>query len=234
MALKGFQFSIPRYARGGGFTIRGGYDASLALTKACADEIVYNDFSATENERAFILTGPNQGGKTTYSRMFGQILYFASLGLPVPCASAELTWMNGLSTHFNIEENPGAGYGRLKEELTRLKSILEAAPDGSAVILNELFSSATTYDALEMGKLILRTFTQKNCVCLYITHLFELASDGNAVSLIAEMSDGAAPVCTYKVKKSPSVKNAFAYRLLAERRLRSTDIKERINAAVIT
>ena len=122
--------------------------------------------------------------------------------------------------------------GRLKEELTRLKRIVASAPDGSVVILNELFTSATTYDALEMAVRVMRMFERKNCVCLYITHLYELAEAGGAVSLIAETADGEPPACTYRIRRSSARKGALAEKLLAARRLRQEDIKERIDAAV--
>jgi len=229
---KGFAFSIPEFSADGGLHITGGFDASLALLRGSADEIVENDFHIGGGERSFLLTGPNQGGKTTFARMFGQCVFFACLGLPVPCREAKILWPGAIKTHFNIEESPGEDTGRLKEELTRLKRIVASAPENSVIILNELFSSATTYDALEMAVRVIRMLEGKDCVCLYITHLYELADAGGAVSLIAEMADGDPPACTYRIRRSGAQKSALAGKLLAARRLRAEDIKERIDAAV--
>jgi len=218
---KGFPFSFPAFSRQS-LRIAGGYDVSLAMVKGNAAQIVKNDFEIREGERSFLLIGPNQGGKTTFARMFGQILYLSSLGLPVPCDEAVILWTNGLQTHFIREENPGGDTGRLKEELLRLKRILSGTADKSVVILNELFSSTTTYDALEMGKHVLKLFEKKGCICLYITHLFELANDGRSVSLIAEVSADCAPA--FRIARSPVAGSAFANRLLAKHHLRASDI----------
>ena len=206
-------------------SIAGGFDISLAFIKSNAEHVVKNDFIINEQERSFLLTGPNQSGKTTFSRMFGQILFFGALGLPVPCAEAELFWTEGLSTHFIKEEEPGGDSGRLREELLRLKKIIEETPAGSAVILNELFSSATSYDALEMGRHILRIFEEKGCLCLYITHLFELAASGGPVSLISETEGQSVP--TFKISRGTPAGNAYVGGLLAKHGLLSDGIRER-------
>ena len=226
---KGFVFALPRFSDDRAFAVTEGFDMALAIARGDADRIVLNDFVLNEGESNFLLTGPNQGGKTTFSRMLGQILFFSSLGLPAPCKDARLFWTNGVKTHFNAEENPADGSGRLKEELMRLKKILVSAPEGSVVILNELFSSATTYDALEMGRHIMRLFEKKRCVCLYVTHLFELSANSGAINLIAEITGEPEPVCTYKIIRAETVRNAHANRLLAGRRLLAADIKERTN-----
>ncbi len=227
---KGFPFAFPQLHQADTL-ILSGYDASLALVRGSCEDMVFNDFFAAAHERAFLLTGPNQGGKTTFSRMLGQIHFFAALGLPVPCRSARVEAFSGLATHFAAEEDPAGNSGRLQEELLRLARILCGVPRGSVVILNELFSSTTTLDACEMGQRVMRMFREKECLCLYVTHISELARLKGAVALVAESIDGDPPALTYKIVRGLPGGPVYARQMLNKYRLRGADIEERIHAS---
>lgn len=152
-----------------------------------------------------MVTGANQGGKTTFGRSVGQLVYLTNMGLPVPAASARLPYFSGLVTHFSVEESMESGRGKLQEELTRLAPIMHEESRNLFVIINELFTSAATYDAFKMGRQVIRHFLEHDCYGIYVTHIEELAKENEQiVSLVASLQEGSKSLRTYKIVRQPA------------------------------
>ncbi|MCB8962900.1 MAG: hypothetical protein H6651_21490 [Ardenticatenales bacterium] len=138
--------------------------------------IVKNDIQFGEDGRIAILTGPNQGGKTTYMQSIGLVQVLAQLGLPVPAAAASVSPADGIYTHYPVEEQLALGTGRFGDEAQRLRAIFEMATSESLVLLNESLATTGIQEGLRVARDIMGAFRQIGLRAVFTTHLYELAA----------------------------------------------------------
>jgi DNA mismatch repair protein MutS len=188
------------------------FDLALARKLVAARKpVVTNSFALDDPERIFVITGPNQGGKTTFARTFGQLHHLASVGAPVPGSAARLFLPDGIFTHFEKEENLAAMTGKLEDDLIRIGQILRAATPASIVILNETFASTTVDDARFLGTKLLTKLVQLGALGVYVTFVDELASLGEQiVSMMSTIVPGNPAERTYQVVRKPADGLAYA------------------------
>lgn len=221
MKGRGYSFCMPEETDK--LEVKQGYDLALALRSE--KEVIANDCNLQKDERFFVITGANGGGKTTYARMIGQILYFAKMGLLVPCEKAGVPNYTTILSHFSNDESEMSGKGKLVEELTRLKPMMQEKWSGSFVILNELFTTAATWDAGIMGQKVLDYFMSHDCYGIYVTHIQSLAKERDGlVSLVAELADDH-HTRSFKITRKPASEAEYEDSLITKYNMTENQMK---------
>lgn len=228
MELQGFSFVAPTVDENKDMSANGLYDLALACSSIKSQkEVVSNDMLYDKGESFFVVTGPNQGGKTTFARSLGQLVYFCKMGLDVPATAANVHYFSNILTHFSVEESVETGRGKLMDELVRLKPMMDAECQNAFVVINELFTTAANYDACIMGKKVLEHFISQKCRGIYVTHLKELTETHESVVSMRAMLDEQNIQC-FKICRKPGEDSACAINQVSKHRLTYEQLKERL------
>ncbi len=227
----GLAFCYPRVSRESKeIRVTDTYD--LALAKMLVGKqlpVVTNDFFLKGRERIIIVSGPNQGGKTTFARTFGLLHHLASIGCPVPGTDAQFFLFDKMFTHFGKEEDVHNLRGKLHDDLFRLHKTLEEATSNSIIILNEAFNSTSLKDAIFLSTRILTRIIELNALCVCVTFIDELAAlSKTSVSMGSTVKPDDVAERTFKVVRRPPDGLAYAISVAEKYGLTYGQLRERL------
>lgn len=177
---------------------------------------VTNQWHLDGNESITVVTGPNNGGKTTYARSVGQLYIVAALGLPVGASDAQITLAPSVTTIFSEREAADRATGRLEDEVLRIQSFFKTAEPESFLIANEIFSSTSVSDAIALGRLLIERCQDRQLRAIIVTFVDELAKPTPGVVSLVGSSDRVTHQRSYKFERRPPQGRAQALELALE------------------
>ena len=148
------------------------YDVCLSLH--LDGRAVGNDLAA-DGRALVMITGANQGGKSTFLRSVGLAQVMMESGMFVAAESFRAAVSAGVFTHHRREEDAGMESGKLDEELRRMSAIADAITPNCLLLCNESFAATNEREGSEIARQVVRALVERGVRVFFVTHLHDLA-----------------------------------------------------------
>lgn len=174
---------------------------------------ITNNCKLDKTNKAYIITGPNMGGKSTYMRQVALITLMAHIGSFVPAESATLGPIDQIFTRIGASDDLSTGRSTFMVEMSEASNILHHATDQSLVLIDEIGRGTSTCDGMALAWGIAKHLLEINqSFTLYATHYFELAkipeSIGTARNMhFAAIEQGDKLIFMHKIKTGSANKS---------------------------
>jgi hypothetical protein len=176
-------------------------DALTATDLTCLSTAVRSGAAPSPNDLAgpridlAIISGANQGGKTTFLRSVGCAQLLLQAGMFVPASSYRAGIAPAIHTHFRRSEDDDLASGKLEEELVRMSRIVDRCRPGDLLLMNEAFASTDEVEGTYIAVDILDALLHYGVRILAVTRFHSLArhyrSRAGTTFLVAErLEDG--------------------------------------------
>jgi DNA mismatch repair ATPase MutS len=215
-------------------SFKGVYDVCLALR--LEQRTVGNDVNADSKELV-IITGANQGGKSTFLRSVGLSQLMMQCGMFVPAKFFRSNVCYGLFTHYKREEDATMKSGKFDEELSRMSGIVDNVTSNSILLFNESFAATNEREGAEIARQIISALLEKRIKVFFVTHSYECAHRfydkemENAIFLRAERQpDG---VRTFKLLEGEPLQTSYGQDLYNKIFTSRTDLSRQLSPKLL-
>lgn len=210
-------FPAPTQPADVALSAEGLYEVTLPLRGT--EHVVGNDLDA-DARPLIVITGANQGGKSTFARAVALATLMACAGMTVPSATMRFSPASAVFTHFRRAEDATMTQGKFEEELARMHQIIEQAALGATVVMNESFAATNEREGAEVAVPVIRAMLDSGIRVLLVTHSFELADrlgheDARRAALLRaqRLPDGTRP---FRLVEQPPLSTSYGQDLYRE------------------
>ncbi len=191
----------------------------LGLCLAMPDGVVGNDLEADE-KNLILVTGANQGGKSTFLKSLGVAQLLMQCGMCVPAQSFFANVVSSVYTHFIREEDKALEHGKFDEELQRLSELVDSLKPHAMVLFNESFAATNDREGSALAYDIVRGLCESQIKVVFVTHLEALAHtlyrEKRSTQLFLRADRQSDGQRSYKMMEAPPLYTSFAQDLFRE------------------
>jgi DNA mismatch repair protein MutS len=157
------------------FSIEGGRHP--VVEAGLAGAFVANDCDLADEQRLWLITGPNMAGKSTFLRQNALIAILAQMGSFVPAEAARIGIVDRLFSRVGAADDLARGRSTFMVEMVETAAILNQAGPRALVILDEIGRGTSTFDGLSIAWAVVEHLHEVNrCRALFATHYHELTA----------------------------------------------------------
>jgi hypothetical protein len=174
LAAKGMSITLPRPQAAGARSLRFSGLSDVCLALSMEQSIVSNTLDA-DGKSLVIITGANQGGKSSFLRSIGLAQVMMHCGMFVVAESFSAELCAALFTHYKREEDVTMESGKLDEEIRRMSDLADRVGPDAMLLFNESFASTNEREGSEIARQVICALLERRIKIFFVTHLYGFA-----------------------------------------------------------
>lgn len=137
-------------------------------------KVVPVSLSLEKDEKLFLITGPNTGGKTVTLKLVGLFTLMAMSGLYIPAKQADLSIFDGVYSDIGDEQSIEQSLSTFSSHIRNTISILDVITDKSLVLFDELGAGTDPGEGAALAVSIAQHLIKVGCKSFVTSHFNDL------------------------------------------------------------